>query len=55
MFPKILISFKKLQIFSGEISWNNLRSDLAVKWLSLFSIKSDINFQTVSPFNITPI
>ena len=23
---KILISFKKLKIFSGEISWNNMRS-----------------------------
>ena len=34
-FPKILISFKKLKIFSGEISLNNMRSDLAVKWLSL--------------------
>ena len=38
-FPKILISFKKLKIFSGEISWNNMRSDLAVKWLSLISVK----------------
>ena len=35
--PKILISFKKLKIFSGEISLNNMRSDLAVKWLSLIS------------------
>ena len=26
---KILISFKKLKIFSGEISLNNMRSDLA--------------------------
>ena len=41
MFPKILISFKKLKIFSGEISWNNMCSDLAVKWLSLISIKSE--------------
>ena len=40
-FPKILISFKKLKIFSGEISLNNMRSDLAVKWLSLISIKSE--------------
>ena len=39
-FPKILISFKKLKIFSGEISLNNMLSDLAVKWLSLISIKS---------------
>ena len=39
-FPKILISFKKLKIFSGEISWNNMCSDLAVKWLSLIAIKS---------------
>ena len=39
--PKILISFKKLKIFSGEISLNNMRSDLAVKWLSLISIKSE--------------
>ena len=23
---KILISFKKLKIFSGEITWNNMRS-----------------------------
>ena len=38
---KILISFKKLKIFSGEISLNNMRSDLAVKWLSLISIKSE--------------
>ena len=30
--PKILISFKKLKIFSGEISLNNMRSDWAVKW-----------------------
>ena len=36
MFPKILISLKKLKLFSGEIPWNNLRSDLAVKWFSLF-------------------
>ena len=40
-FQKILISFKKLKIFSGEISLNNMRSDLAVKWLSLISIKSE--------------
>ena len=39
-FKKILISFKKLKIFSGEISLNNVRCDLAVKWLSLISIKS---------------
>ena len=39
--PKILISFKRLKIFSGEISWKNMRSDLAVKWLSLISIKSE--------------
>ena len=39
-FPKIEISFKKLKIFSGEVSLNNMRSDLAVKWLSLISIKS---------------
>ena len=39
--PKILISFKKLKIFSGEISLNNMRSDLAVKWPSLISIKSE--------------
>ena len=39
--PKILISFKKQKIFSGEISWNNTRSDLAVKCLSLISIKSE--------------
>ena len=32
--------FKKL-IFSGEISLNNMRSDLAVKCLSLISIKSE--------------
>ena len=31
---------KKL-VFSGEISWNNIRSDWAVKWLSLISIKSE--------------
>ena len=36
-----MISFKKLKIFSGKISWNNMRSDLAVKWLSLISIKSE--------------
>ena len=40
-FPKILISFKKLKIFSGEIFLNNMCSDLAVKWLSLISIKSE--------------
>ena len=40
-FPKTLISFKKLKKISGEISWNNMRSDLAVKWLSLISIKSE--------------
>ena len=37
----ILISFKKLTIFLGEIFLNNTRSDLAVKWLSLISIKSE--------------
>ena len=36
-----MISFKKLKIFSGKISWYNMRSDLAVKWLSLISIKSE--------------
>ena len=36
-----MISSKKLKIFSGEISLNNMRSDLAVKWLSLISIKSE--------------
>ena len=36
-----MISFKKLKIFSGKISWNNMRSDLTVKWLSLISIKSE--------------
>ena len=36
-----MISFKKLKIFSGKISWNNMCSDLAVKWLSLISIKSE--------------
>ena len=35
------IYFKKLKIFSGEISLNNMCSDLAVKWLSLISIKSE--------------
>ena len=35
-FPKIYISFKKLKIFWGEISWNNMRSDLAVA-LSYFN------------------
>ena len=40
-FPKILISFKKLKIFLGEISLNNMYSDLTVKWLSLISIKSN--------------
>ena len=34
-------SLKKLKLFSGEISLNNMRSDLAVKWLSLISIKSE--------------
>ena len=34
----ILISFKKLKTFSGEISLNNMRSALAVNWLSLISI-----------------
>ena len=33
--------FQKVKIFSGKISWNNMLSDLAVKWLSLFSIKSE--------------
>ena len=27
IFPKILISFKKSKILSGETSWNNMRSD----------------------------
>ena len=36
-----MISFKKLKIFSGKISIYNMRSDLAVKWLSLISIKSE--------------
>ena len=36
----MLIFFKKLKIFSGEISWNNTHSDWAVKWLSLISIRS---------------
>ena len=36
-FQKILISFKNLKIFSGEISLNNMRSDLTVKWLSYFN------------------
>ena len=40
-FPKISISFNKLGLFSGEISLNNMRSDLAVKWLSLILIKSE--------------
>ena len=35
------IYFKKLKIFSGEISLNNMCSDLAVKWLSPISIKSE--------------
>ena len=35
-FPNILISFNTFKIFSGEISLNNMRSDLAVKWFSLF-------------------
>ena len=34
-------SLQKLKIFSGEISLNNMRSDLAVKWLSLTSVKSE--------------
>ena len=42
IFPKILIYFKKLNIFSGEITLNNMRSDLVVKWLSLISIKSEL-------------
>ena len=41
IFLQTLISFKKFKIFSGKISWNNMRSDLAVKWLSLISIKSE--------------
>ena len=40
-FPKILIAFKKLKIFSSKISWNNTCSDWAVKWLSLISIKPE--------------
>ena len=61
-----MISFKKLKIFSGKISLNSMRSDLAVKWLSLISIKSEqvskicstvkrlshpINIGGSSPFN----
>ena len=43
IFPQILISSKKLKILydSGAVSLNNMRSDLAVKWLSLISIKSE--------------
>ena len=43
IFPQILISSKKLKILydSGAVSLNNMRSDLAVKWLSLVSIKSE--------------
>ena len=40
-FPKILIYFKKLKIILSEISWNNIRSDWDVKWLSLISVKSE--------------
>ena len=36
-----MISFKKLKIFSVKISWNNSRSDWAVKRLYLISIKSE--------------
>ena len=38
---KILISFRKLKIFSNDISQNNARGDCAVKWLCLISIKSE--------------
>ena len=39
-FSKVIRNFfERLQIFSGEISWDNMRSDLAVKWLSLISMK----------------
>ena len=37
----LLNSFKKVKIFSGQISLNNMRNDLAVKRLSLISIKSE--------------
>ena len=40
-FQKYHFLSKKLKIFSGEISLNNMRRDLAVKWLSLISIKSE--------------
>ena len=40
-YSKNINFFQKVKkIFSGETSWNNLRSDLAVRWLSLISIKS---------------
>ena len=38
-FSKNINFFQKVK--NPEISWNNLRSDLAVKWLSLFPIKSE--------------
>ena len=38
---KILISFRKLKIFSNDISQNNARGDCAVKWLCLISIKPE--------------
>ena len=41
IFSKDIDFFQKLKIFSGKISWNNMCSDLAVKWLSLISIKSE--------------
>ena len=50
MLPKILISFKKFKIFSGEMSWNNI-SDWAVKWLFLISIKSEQVSQMCSIVN----
>ena len=45
MFSKILISFKKLKIFSGEISWNNMCSDLAQNKQS-----AQMQTTTTSPF-----
>jgi len=40
-FSKNIDFFQKFKIFSGKISWNNMCSDLAVKWLSLISVKSE--------------
>ena len=37
----MLTSFKKVKIFSIEISWNKICSDWAVKWLSLILKKSE--------------